>query len=119
MAVTVASVADTCAAAKQAAPVLAALDSGIKNAALHAVADTLERRSPEILDANSRDLAAGREAHLTAALLDRLSLDERRVAEIARQVRDIASLPDPVGEVIERPRGAQGPRAARGDRSGL
>ncbi len=108
MAVTVASVADTCAAAKQAATVLAALDSGIKNAALHAVADTLERRSPEILDANSRDLAAGREAHLTAALLDRLSLDERRVAEIARQVRDIASLPDPVGEVIEGRRLANG-----------
>ncbi|MGI8571254.1 MAG: glutamate-5-semialdehyde dehydrogenase [Solirubrobacteraceae bacterium] len=108
MAVTLTSVADTCAAAKQAARALAALDYGTKNAALHAMADSLERRIPEILDANSRDLAAGREAQLTSALLDRLALDELRVAGIARQVRDIASLPDPVGEVIEGRRLANG-----------
>ena len=101
MATTVASVADTCAAAKQAARILAALDSTAKNAALHAVASALELRMPEILDANSPDLAAGREAQLPPALLDRLALDESRVSEIARQVRDIAALPDPVGEVIE------------------
>ncbi|MDQ6822366.1 MAG: glutamate-5-semialdehyde dehydrogenase [Actinomycetota bacterium] len=108
MAVTLTSVADTCAAAKQASRALAALDYGTKNAALHAMADSLERRIPEILDANSRDLAAGREAQLTSALLDRLALDELRVAGIARQVRDIASLPDPVGEVIEGRRLANG-----------
>jgi glutamate-5-semialdehyde dehydrogenase len=101
MATTATSVADTCAAAKRASRVLAALDSDTKNAALGAIASALVRRTPEILEANARDLEAGREAELTAALMDRLALDERRVAEMAAGVRKIASLPDPVGEVID------------------
>jgi glutamate-5-semialdehyde dehydrogenase len=101
MATTATSVADTCAAAKRASRVLAALDSDTKNAALEAIASALVRRTPEILEANARDLEAGRDAELTAALMDRLALDERRVAEMAAGVRKIASLPDPVGEVID------------------
>jgi glutamate-5-semialdehyde dehydrogenase len=101
MAVTATSVADTCAAAKRAAVQLGALPSGVKNAALEAIAAALVERTPEILEANARDLEAGREAGLTDALMDRLALDPGRVAVIARQVRDIAALPDPVGEVIE------------------
>ena len=101
MAVTATSVADTCAAAKRAAVQLGALPSGVKNAALEAIAAALIERTPEILEANARDLEAGREAGLTDALMDRLALDPGRVAVIARQVRDIAALPDPVGEVIE------------------
>jgi glutamate-5-semialdehyde dehydrogenase len=101
MAVTVTSVADTCAAAQRAAGALAALPSGVKNAALESIATALIERTPEILEANARDLEAGREAGLTEALMDRLALDAGRVAVIARQVRDIAALPDPVGEVIE------------------
>jgi glutamate-5-semialdehyde dehydrogenase len=102
------SVAETCAAAKRAAAQLASLPSGVKNAALEAIAAALIDRTPEILEANARDLDAGREAGITAALMDRLALDERRVAVVASQVRDIAALPDPVGEVIEGRRLANG-----------
>ena len=62
MATTATSVADTCAAAKQAARTLASLPSGVKDAVLVAIADELIERTPEILEANARDLEAGREA---------------------------------------------------------
>ena len=101
MAVTATSVAETCAAAKRAARTLASLPSGVKNAALESIADELIERTPEILEANARDLEAGRETGLTDALMDRLALDAGRIAAIARQVRDIVALPDPVGEVID------------------
>src|SRR5437588_9453688 len=101
MATTTISVSEICAAAKRASRVLAGLPSGVRDGALHAMADALEARTEEILGANARDLEAGREAGLSAALMDRLALDEGRVATIARQVRDIAALADPVGEVIE------------------
>ena len=101
MAVTAQSVADLCRAAQDASRVLATLDSATKNAALHAVADALEARTPEILEANARDMEAGRESGLSPALLDRLALDAARVAGIAAGVRAIAALPDPVGEVID------------------
>ena len=108
MAVAATSVAETCAAAKRAATQLASLPSGVKDAALEAIAAALIERTPEILEANARDLDAGREVGLTDALMDRLALDPGRVAVIARQVRDIAALPDPVGEVIEGRRLANG-----------
>src|SRR3954469_21119816 len=101
MAVTAQSVADLCRAARDASRTLATLDSDTKNAALHAIADALEARTPEILEANARDMEAGRENGLSSALLDRLALDAGRVAGIADGVRKIASLPDPVGEVID------------------
>ena len=101
MATTATSVAETCAAAKRAARVLASLPSGVKDAALEAIAAQLIERTPEILDANALDLEAGREAELSDALMDRLALDPGRIAAIARQVRDIVALPDPVGEVVE------------------
>ncbi len=101
MATTATSVAETCAGAKRAARVLASVPSGVKDAALEAIADELIERTPEILEANARDLEAGREAGLTDALMDRLALDAGRVAAVARQVRDIVALPDPVGEVID------------------
>lgn len=101
MAVTATSVAETCAAAKRAARTLASLPSYVKDAALESIADELIERTPEILEANARDLEAGRETGLTDALMDRLALDAGRIAAIARQVRDIVALPDPVGEVID------------------
>src|SRR3712207_6317272 len=103
-----ASVTEICVAARRAARSLATLDRGAKDAALHAIADALEARTPEILEANARDMEAGRESGLSAALLDRLKLDEGRVATIAAQVRDIAALPDPVGEVLDGGRLANG-----------
>jgi glutamate-5-semialdehyde dehydrogenase len=108
MAVTTTSVADQCVAAKRASRVLATIDSETKNRALHAIAEALIERTSEILQANAVDLEAGREAGLSAALLDRLALDEGRLATIAAQVRDIAALPDPVGEVIDGGRLANG-----------
>jgi glutamate-5-semialdehyde dehydrogenase len=94
-------VTDVCVAARAAARRLAMLDRASKDAALHAIANALEARAGEIAEANARDMEAGREAGLSAALLDRLMLDEARIAGIAAQVRDIAALPDPVGEVID------------------
>jgi glutamate-5-semialdehyde dehydrogenase len=101
MAVTAQSVAELCRLARDASRTLAALDSDTKNAALHAIANALEARTPEILEANARDMETGRENDLSAALLDRLALDEARIRGIADGVRSIANLPDPVGEVID------------------
>ena len=101
MATATESVAEICAAAKRASRTLATLGSDVKNAALEAIADALIERTPEILEANARDLEAGREAGLSAALLDRLALDRGRIAAIADGARKIAALPDPVGEVID------------------
>ncbi len=101
MATTAQSVAEVCARAKAASRDLARLDSATKNAALGAMADALEQRSHEILEANKRDMEAGQEAGLHSGLLDRLKLTEERLAGIASDVRTIAALPDPVGETIE------------------
>src|SRR4051794_34833768 len=101
MAVATPSVADTCLAAKRAARVLAMMSTADKDAALLRVAGALQERAPEILEANARDLEAGREAGLSAALMDRLALDPARIAAIAGAVRSIVALPDPVGEVID------------------
>jgi glutamate-5-semialdehyde dehydrogenase len=95
------SVADICRAAKTAARRLAQLDSATKDRALVAIAEALEARTPEIVEANARDLEAGREAGLSAALMDRLALDEGRVAAMADGVRAIVALPDPVGEMLD------------------
>ena len=102
------SVTELALAAKAAARRLAAVDSATKNRALTAIADALEVRLPEILSANARDLAAGRESGLSSALMDRLTLDEARVRGIADGARAIAALPDPVGEVVDGGRLANG-----------
>ena len=101
MATTTSSVAQICAGAKQASRALARADSGTRDAALLGMADALEARTAEILEANGRDMDAGAEAGLSSALLDRLKLTEERIAGIASDVRNIAALPDPVGETIE------------------
>ncbi len=101
MAIAVASVADTCRAAKRASRALARTDTAVKDAALEAIATALEERMSEILEANERDMLSARDADIGEALLDRLRLDEARVAAIARAVRQIAALVDPVGEVID------------------
>ena len=93
--------ADICAEAKRAAKALARADTATKNTALEQIAAALEERTEEILEANTRDMQAGREAELGAALLDRLLLDEGRIAGIAKAVRQIVALGDPVGEVID------------------
>jgi glutamate-5-semialdehyde dehydrogenase len=101
MATTAASVSDICARAKAASRRLGTLDTDTKNGALEALASALADRTAEILEANERDMEAGRENGLSSSLLDRLELTEERLATIARDVREIAALPDPVGEVVE------------------
>lgn len=95
------TVEEICREAKRASRALAQLDTAAKDAALHALADALLARTPEVLEANARDMEAGREAGLSSALMDRLRLDEGRVAAMADGVRQVAALPDPVGEVID------------------
>ena len=101
MAIATQSVSDICRTAKAAARELALTSSAVKDRALLSIADALEARTPEILEANARDLDAGRESGLSAALMDRLALDEARVAAMAAGVREIVALPDPVGEVLD------------------
>jgi glutamate-5-semialdehyde dehydrogenase len=102
------SVADLCLSAKAASRRLAAVDSNTKNGALLAIAAALEARVDEILEANARDLEAGRDSGLSDALMDRLRLDESRVRGMADGVRAIVALPDPVGEVVDGGRLANG-----------
>jgi glutamate-5-semialdehyde dehydrogenase len=101
MATVISPVADICLSAKRAAKALARVDTETKNAALEEIAVALGERAEEILEANALDMQAGREANLGDALLDRLLLDEARIAQIARAVRQIVALGDPVGEVID------------------
>jgi glutamate-5-semialdehyde dehydrogenase len=101
MATVISPVADICLSAKRAAKALARVDTETKNAALEEIAVALGARAEEILEANALDMQAGREANLGDALLDRLLLDEARIAQIARAVRQIVALGDPVGEVID------------------
>jgi glutamate-5-semialdehyde dehydrogenase len=101
MATVISPVAEVCRAAKRASADLALLDTAVKDRALEAIAAALGDRLEEILAANARDMQAGVEADIGEALLDRLRLDEQRVAGIAQAVREIVALPDPVGEVID------------------
>jgi glutamate-5-semialdehyde dehydrogenase len=95
------SVRDACEAAKTASHALARAERATKDACLLDLADRLETRTAEILEANATDLEEGREEGLSDALIDRLMLDEGRVRAMAQGVREIAELPDPVGEITE------------------
>lgn len=88
------------AAAKTASRALARATTVVKDAALAEIARLLRERSDEIIEANARDLAAGREQGLSTGLLDRLTLDERRIGQIADAVLDVTGLDDPVGETV-------------------
>jgi len=95
------SVRDVCVAAKEASHVLARADRAAKDACLADLADRIEARASELIEANAADLEAGRESGLNEALIDRLTLTDSRIADMAAGVREIAALEDPVGEVIE------------------
>ncbi|MCC7273019.1 MAG: glutamate-5-semialdehyde dehydrogenase [Alphaproteobacteria bacterium] len=88
------------AAARAAAAVLATAGTDAKNRALKAAAAAVRAAAPAILAANATDVAAGRAAGLSAAMLDRLALDDRRVAAMARGLEEVAALPDPIGATI-------------------
>jgi glutamate-5-semialdehyde dehydrogenase len=96
--------------AKEAARCLAVLSTDEKNALLLAMANELIARKKEILEANRKDVEAGKSAGLTGALLDRLELTEKRFTEMVEGVRQVARLSDPVGEVVrkwKRPNGLE------------
>jgi glutamate-5-semialdehyde dehydrogenase len=96
--------------ARAAAGVLSAADTGAKNRALLAIADAIDATVDTLKSENQRDLDAGRASGLDAALLDRLELNEARIAAMSEGLRQIAALPDPVGEISQmayRPSGIQ------------
>lgn len=87
--------------ARAAAYELAQLASGEKNRILMRMAAAVREQAPLWLEANRLDLAAGTEKGLSAAMLDRLRLDDARIETIARGIEQVAALPDPVGQVME------------------
>src|SRR5712671_1330122 len=86
--------------ARAAARLLRQCPSEQKNRGLLAMADRLVAMEPEILAANALDVEKARTDGLAAAMIDRLALDSKRVAAMAAGVRQVAALPDPVGEII-------------------
>ena len=88
-------------AAKEAARALALASTGAKNEALLQMARGLEEKVAPVLEANRADLARGQAAGLTPAFLDRLTLSEARIEGMAAGLRQVAALPDPVGETVE------------------
>ncbi|HWV76398.1 MAG TPA: glutamate-5-semialdehyde dehydrogenase [Isoptericola sp.] len=95
-----AAVRDVARRAQLASRTLATATRATKDAALHALADALEAAADEIVTANADDLARGRERGLSDGLLDRLALTPARIGAIADALRELAGLPDPVGEVV-------------------
>ncbi|MFP3714655.1 glutamate-5-semialdehyde dehydrogenase [Puerhibacterium sp. TATVAM-FAB25] len=94
------AVRDVARRAKVASRALATATRATKDAALHAVADALVAAADDVVAANADDLARGRENGLTPGLLDRLALTPERVVAVADALRELAGLPDPVGEVL-------------------
>jgi len=96
--------------AKAAARRLAALSPEDKNRALELMADKLEAQSEQLLDENNKDLEAAKNAGVSSSLLDRIALNPGRVRAMAKGLRDIGALPDPVHEIVKmwrRPNGLQ------------
>ncbi|QEA29922.1 glutamate-5-semialdehyde dehydrogenase [Microbacterium sp. CBA3102] len=86
--------------AKEASRATAALTSDDKARVLEAIAVALQEAAPRIIEANGRDIERGRADGIGESLIDRLRLDEKRVAALAAAVREVAALPDPVGRVV-------------------
>jgi len=96
--------------ARTASHAMAQADSAAKDRALAIIADTIDQRAAALMEANQRDMDAGRKSGLDAALLDRLELDAARIAGMSEGLRQIATLADPVGEITDlnfRPSGIQ------------
>ena len=94
-------VAEVCREAKDASHLLARASREEKDACLRDLADRIEGSATALLEANRADVEVGCEEGLNEALIDRLTLTEARIAEMANGVREIAGLEDPVGEVVE------------------
>jgi glutamate-5-semialdehyde dehydrogenase len=96
--------------AQQATRIMANLSTTAKNDMLRRMADALEAATPDLVEANEKDLARARDKGLSAAMIDRLVLNEERITGMADGLREVADLPDPVGEITgmrRRPNGIQ------------
>jgi glutamate-5-semialdehyde dehydrogenase len=87
--------------AKAASRELAKLTTAQKNSCLLAMADALEKNAASLKEANALDMEAGARMGLTTAMLDRLKLDDKRIAGMAKGLREVAALPDPVGRTLD------------------
>jgi glutamate-5-semialdehyde dehydrogenase len=106
-------VREICLRARRAARKLAPESRAKKDAALEAIARAIEANAKELLAANAADVAKARESGTKGALLDRLTLDEKRLAGVVASVREVAALPDPVGDVVGRTTRPNGIRVSR------
>ena len=96
--------------AREGARRLATLSTAVKNLALMEMADAIERSAEGLKRENRKDIEAGEAGSLSSALIDRLTLNDKRISEMAQGLREVAALPDPVGEVTrmwKRPNGMQ------------
>ncbi|HKZ71906.1 MAG TPA: glutamate-5-semialdehyde dehydrogenase [Nitrospirota bacterium] len=96
--------------AREGARRLATLSTRIKDSALLSMADALEKEAERLQLENQKDIDAAKKKSLSPALIDRLTLNEKRIREMAKGLRDVAGLPDPVGEITRmwpRPNGMQ------------
>jgi len=96
--------------AREGARRLATLSTAVKNRALLEMADAIEREADRLKRENRKDIEAGEAGSLSSALIDRLTLNDKRISEMAQGLREVAALPDPVGEVTrmwKRPNGMQ------------
>lgn len=100
-------------AAKVASRVLAVANTGLKNAALEAIAQALLEHTDDILAANAQDMAAARASGMSVSLQDRLALNEGRIRGMADGARQVAALPDPIGAVTRESVRPNGLRIAR------
>jgi len=94
--------------AREGARSLAKASSKQKNAALIKMAEALKKRAKELIKENAKDIGFAKKKGLSKAMLDRLTLNEKRISEMAQGLNEVAALPDPVGEVIkmwQRPNG--------------
>jgi glutamate-5-semialdehyde dehydrogenase len=87
--------------AKAASRELAKLSTREKNDCLLAMADALEKKSAALKEANALDMEIGAKLNLSAAMLDRLQLDDKRISAMAKGLREVAALPDPVGKILD------------------
>jgi len=87
--------------AKEASKALTTLPTEVKNLALRAMAESLEKNAERIIAENSMDVDAATKSGLTRAFIDRLTLNRHRIVGMASELREIVALPDPVGEVID------------------
>jgi glutamate-5-semialdehyde dehydrogenase len=92
---------EICKKAKQASYQLGQLSADTKNKALYSMADALEKNSSDMIEANKKDVEASRRNGVKEALIDRLLLNEKRITNMANCLREVAQLPDPIGEIVK------------------